>query len=371
MRTTQNISFYCRQSKTNKNGLAPIELGINISGRRVFINLPRKEKPREFEKGYADLNTYLSAMRLRCNEIITEITLNGEPLTADGIREYLRNGGRKSYTVKRLLSESLDRLRETCHSYGGIRKYEQVIEMFCSVVDPMREACTIGTADVKAYVGLLGHYKGSSKAMMYTKLKTLLRYGQREGIIQADPFRNEKITRPAPTVTYLTDEELGLIRDTDYHNESLQRVADLAYFQACCGLAYADLRDLSPEDLKVSPTGFFLQKRRHKTGVEFVAPVIGGGESVWFKYGGRLTVLSNQKLNAYLKAIADICGIQKNLTTHIFRRTYCCRLVRNGVRIETTALAMGHGKNITTTLRHYAMMEPETVLEEVEKAFRG
>ena len=369
MKTTQSIAFYCRASKANKSGLAPIELGITVNGRRLFVNLPRKEKPREFERGYDDLSTYLSAVRLRVNEVITELTLNGTPVTADSIREYMRYGGRKSYTVQRLLNESLSNVRQTCHSYGGIRKYEQVIGMFLSVVDPMREACTISPEDVRAYVGLLDHYQASSRAMMFTKLKTLIKFGMREGVITSDPFRNERITRPAPTVTYLTEEELDRIRKTDYHNESLARVADVLLFQASCGLAYSDLKDLSPEDLKVSPTGFFLQKRRHKTGVEFVAPIIDGGEAIFFKYQGKLPLLSNQKMNAYAKAIADLAGIKTRMTTHLFRRTYCCRLVRMGVRIEVTAVAMGHGKNITTTLRHYASLGPDTVLEEVSRAF--
>lgn len=371
MKTTYNIQFYCRTSKMNKQGLAPVEIGINVSGRRVFCNLPRKERPRDFEKGYDDLSTYLSAMRIRVNEIITEITLNGEPLTSDAIREYLRNGGRKSFTVKRLLSESLDRLRETCHSYGGIRKYEQTIEMFLSVVDPMREASTINPADIKAYVGLLGHYKASSKAMMFTKLKTLLRYGQQEGIITSDPFRNERITRPTPTITFLTEEELDKLRKTEYPNASLERCRDVALFQASCGLAYIDLSELEPGDMQCVDGKYFIRKERHKTGVTFVAPVIDGGEQIYFRYMGRLPVLSNQKYNAYLKTLADLAGIdtsKKTVTSHLLRRTYATRLIGKGVRLEITAKALGHSQP-TITLKHYASIQEATVVDEVSKAF--
>lgn len=353
----------------NKDGYAPVEIGVNVSGRRVFLNLPRKERPKEFAKGYDDLDTYLSAIRLRINEIITEITLNGEPLTADAIRDYLRNGGRKSFTIRKLLNESLDRLKETCHSYGGIRKYEQVISMFCSVVDPMREASTITPSDIKAYVRLLGHYNENSRAMMFSKLKTLLRYGRQEGIITSDPFRLEKITRPAPTITYLTEAELERIRTTDLHNDALDRVRDVLVFQADCGLAYCDLASLEPEDLKMSSDGYYIQKRRHKTGVLFTAPVIGGGEAIFFKHRGKLPVLSNQKINAYAKAIGDICGISKTLTTHLFRRTYATRLMNAGVRVTTIARAMGHTQP-TITLKHYASIQPDTILSEVREAFK-
>ena len=49
MRATHSINFYCRQSKANKQGYAPIELSITLNGRRVFINLPRSEKPDDFK----------------------------------------------------------------------------------------------------------------------------------------------------------------------------------------------------------------------------------------------------------------------------------------------------------------------------------
>ncbi len=44
-RSTANVSFYCRESKKNKDGLAPIEMVIILNTRRCFIQLPRKEYP--------------------------------------------------------------------------------------------------------------------------------------------------------------------------------------------------------------------------------------------------------------------------------------------------------------------------------------
>lgn len=373
MKTTQSYAFYCRTSKANRDGLAPIELGINISGRRVFMNLPRKERPRDFEHPNDDLKCYLSAMRLRLNEIITEITINGLPVTADTIREYLRFGGRKSHTVKRLLEESLSKVKETAKSYGSYQKYEQVARMFESVLDPMREAVTLSPSDIHAYEGLLRGYKPSTKGVMLTKLKTLLRYGLQEGILKADPFRNTKISRPAPDIVYLTDGELEKLRTAKLYNESLERVRDVALFQASSGLAYIDLKDLKPEDMHCTEDGkYYISKERHKTGVRFVAPIIDGGEKIFFMYQGHLPVLTNEKYNAYVKAIADLSGISadKNLTTHVFRRTYATRLVSKGVRVETTAKALGH-TDLKITLRHYACLREDVIIDEVSKAFGG
>lgn len=364
MRTTFGIKFYCRTSKCSKDGYAPVELGINVSGKRAFINLPRKERPKDFNKGYDDLDTYLSAVRVRVNEIITELTLNGVPITADTIRDYMRNGGRKSYTVKRLIDDALADMKSRCTPMTFL-KYRQVGNMFLSVVDPGRESSTICVGDVAAYCRLLGHYKESSKGAMITKLKTLVKYGMREGHVREDPFRNIRISKPAPVIVYLTEEELELLRSKNIENRRLSIVRDLGLFQAATGLSYIEMKELTKDDLKRSENGLWcIQKKRHKTGTEFVSAVLEEGRIIFEKYGGKLPVLSNQKYNSYLKELQDICGIGKNITSHVFRRTYATRLIKHGVRAEIAAKALGHA-DIKMTLRHYAAISADTVTQEI------
>lgn len=364
MRTTFGIKFYCRDSKKSKDGYAPVELGLTVSGRRVFINLPRKERPKDFNKGYEDLENYMSAVRIRVNEIITELTLNGVPITADTIRDYMRNGGRRSYTVKHLLDDALADMKTRATPMTFL-KYKQVAGMFLSVVDAQRETTTINPTDINAYQKLLGHYKDSSKGAMLTKLKTLIKYGIREGHISQDPFRNIRIPKQEPVIAYLTEKELDLLRGKEIGIERLARVRDLALFQAASGLSYIEMKELSTEDLKRSQNGSFcIHKRRHKTGTEFVACVLEDGIRIWEKYGGRLPMLTNQKYNSYLKELQDICGIGKTMTTHMFRRTYATRLIQHGVRAEIAAKALGH-KDIKMTLRHYAAISADTVTQEI------
>lgn len=364
MRTTFGIKFYCRGSKANAEGYSPIEMGINVSGRRVFVNLPRKERAKDFDRGYDDLSTYLSAIRVRVNEIITEITLNGVPLTADTIREYMRNGGRKSYTIKRMLDDALADMKTRATPMTFL-KYKQVAGMFLSVVDPQRETSTVTPADVNAYCRLLGHYKESSKGAMITKLKTLVKYGMREGHINQDPFRNIRISKPTPVIVYLTEEELDLLRSKKIDNPRLSKIRDLGLFQSASGLSYIEMKELTKDDLKRAENGLFcIHKRRHKTGTEFVAYVLSEGVEIFNKYNGDLGVLTNQKYNSYLKELQDICGIGKTLTSHVFRRTYATRLIRHGVRAEIAAKALGHS-DIKMTLRHYAAISADTVTQEI------
>ncbi len=103
-RSTANVSFYCRESKKNKDGLAPIEMVIILNTRRCFIQLPRKEYPSQFKaqfkgKKRTDLIEYLDGIRARLNQIITTFLMEGQPLTADALKAYFQNGGYVLYTI--------------------------------------------------------------------------------------------------------------------------------------------------------------------------------------------------------------------------------------------------------------------------------
>ena len=107
---TFNISFYCRNSKKDKDGLAPIELVIVINGERTNINLPRKERPETFKAALAsrrnsDIKDYISAVRKRLNEITTDMMDKGIMLTSSTLKDYFQHGGVRYYTIGELFDE--------------------------------------------------------------------------------------------------------------------------------------------------------------------------------------------------------------------------------------------------------------------------
>ncbi len=78
-----------------------------------------------------------------------------------------------------------------------------------------------------------------------------------------------------------------------------------------------------------------------------------------------LPILSNQKMNAYLKEIAGVCGINKELTFHIARHTFATTVtLTNGVPIESVSKMLGH-KNLRTT-QHYAKVLDKKVSEDMK-----
>ena len=113
----------------------------------------------------------------------------------------------------------------------------------------------------------------------------------------------------------------------------------------------------------------YVQGRRKKTNVEYTAIVLPKGIEIWNRYNGKLPLLSNQKYNAYLKELADICGINKVITTHTARKSYASVLYQKGVSIGVIAKMLGHTSE-KTTQRTYAFLTEDNVLNEAAKILK-
>ena len=87
------------------------------------------------------------------------------------------------------------------------------------------------------------------------------------------------------------------------------------------------------------------------------------GVEIFNRYNGCLPIPSNQKLNAYLKEVGDICGINKSLHTHLARKTYATHMNRQGYRVSTISKMLGHS-NTSITESTYVMFEDNAVIDE-------
>ena len=77
-------------------------------------------------------------------------------------------------------------------------------------------------------------------------------------------------------------------------------------------------------------------------------------------------MLSNQKMNAYLKEIADLCGIEKELTYHCARHTFATTVtLSNGIPIESVSKMLGH-KKIQTTQHYAKILDKKVSVDMVE-----
>ena len=375
MRTTFSLSYYCRASKADRNGLAPIELGITINGTRKFINLPCKCSPVEF--GYKrkpkHIQDYIDANRVLVTNIMTDMARVREPLTTEALRRYLRTGGVVSYTIKDLFCDYMKLIEKRVNAddltMRAYNKYKVLEKLFAGHIDFQREVTAITPSVVQEfYVYLKGKYQDSTSCGMMTKLKSVIKYAIDNGKLSINPFQGIKITKGKGKIIYLTEPQMKRIIDCEIENESLSNIRDAFVLQASTGLSYCDILDLRDDDIKVTEDGtYYISKQRNKTGTTYTSVILPAGVAVLKRHGGHIPrIISNQKYNTLLKAIQTLTGITTTLTTHVARRTYATTLFNRGVKLEIVSKALGHSKT-TITQSAYAELLNKTVIDEISK----
>jgi site-specific recombinase XerD len=172
----------------------------------------------------------------------------------------------------------------------------------------------------------------------------------------------------------LTQAELDRIKNKVFPTDRLNFVRDIFLFSCYTGLAYADAKKLKRSEIASGVDGsLWIFTNRQKTDTSSRIPLLPPALAIVEKYknyaacstlGFVLPVLSNQKMNAYLKEIADCCGITKNLTSHIARHTFATTVtLSNGVPMESVSKMLGH-RNLKTT-QHYAKVLDRKISEDM------
>lgn len=197
----------------------------------------------------------------------------------------------------------------------------------------------------------------------------------RNGWLQKDPFLRFSMRKREVERTALTEFELEALRMKKFDIERLAIVRDIFLFSCMTGLAYADVQKLKRSEIRIGVDGEkWIFSRRQKTDITSRIPLLPVAIDILNRYSDHpvcqaddrvLPVLSNQKMNAYLKEIADLCGITKNLTYHIARHTFATTItLSNGVPIETVSKMLGH-RNLNTT-QHYAKILDKKIGEDMK-----
>ena len=196
-----------------------------------------------------------------------------------------------------------------------------------------------------------------------TNFKKIIRIAYANDWIDKDPFVNWKGKLKIVEREFLTEGEIQRIIDLKFKIKRLDQVRDIFVFCCFTGLAYADVKKLTNADIVIGSDGEkWIKTRRTKTDTRSNIPILPIALAIIEKYEDDellkekdlvLPVLSNQKMNSYIKEIADCCGIVKNLTFHLARHTFATTVtLTNGVPIESVSKMLGH-TNLRTT-QHYA-----------------
>jgi site-specific recombinase XerD len=201
-----------------------------------------------------------------------------------------------------------------------------------------------------------------NSAMKHIKrLKKVVNLAIANEWLKINPFSSYHIKTQATHRGFLTPEELQIIETKELSVLRLQKVRDIFIFCCYTGLSFSDVEKLTPSDITTGIDGEkWLVIYRKKNGHRSPVPLLPQARAILDKYrddpeanakGTLLPVNSNQRMNGYLKEIADVCGIQKNLTMHLARHTFATTVtLANGVPIETVSKMLGHSSIKTTQI---------------------
>jgi site-specific recombinase XerD len=195
------------------------------------------------------------------------------------------------------------------------------------------------------------------------------------GWITTNPFKGFRCNFVYPNRPYLTEEEIDALYVKDFTINRLARVRDVFIFQIYTGLSYCDMAELTEDNIEIGIDGKrWIVIHRKKTGTRSSIPILPRAQEVLDKYKNDqyciserklLPVYTNQRMNGYIKEIADICGIRKILTTHLARHTFATTVtLSNGVPIETVSKMLGHSDLKTTQI--YAKVVDRKISDDMQ-----
>lgn len=377
------ISFFCRPSKQLQNGLSPIEVSVTIGKERRVIRLPKYVKAEDFNvkkqrvKRNEVLNNYLDAVKVRFTQIETEMLKRNMPISTRTIIDVFQNGFADTNVTFLSLFDKHNEDAKTRAKQGLIspvtyQKYLLTRKMFADFLRTKLHRGDILLVDItpamieQFYIYLNGLMAKNTAIHKMKVIKKILKIAMEEGYIRAMPFKI-KLVKDTLQYTPLSVDELRTIRSRQFETTRMAQVRDVFIFACYSGLAFTDLKNLTKEDMLVDEDGKeWIIKPRQKTKIVSHIPLLPIAKELWEKYNYKLPVLTNQKYNSYLKELADVCGINKNLHSHLARHTFATILLNSGVDMVSVSKILGHS-NSRITEKTYAQMMPETIMKRVSE----
>lgn len=395
-RTTFGLLFYIRRDKTNKRGEAPVFMRLTINGERADASIKRfiephawnsaKGKANEKSRGGKDLNLYLDAISANILRIQRDLELDKKEVSAQIIlNRYLG----KEQSDRHTLMEVFRAHNEKCRALSGISlapatviRYETTLRLTEEFLQKnyKKEDCYLDEVtnqfieDFDFFLKTVRRCCHNTTTKYLLNFKKIIRIALAKGWMKKDPFAQVHFHFEPVEREFLEKQELKAMLNKEITITRLAQVRDIFCFCCLTGLAFTDVQQLRPEHLVADIHGkIWIRKARQKTKNMCNIPLLDEAQKIIDRYrdhpycqthGVLLPVCSNQKMNSYLKELADICGIRKNLSTHCARHTFATLTLASGATIDNVAKMLGHA-NVNMT-RRYAKVLDSSIMRDME-----
>jgi site-specific recombinase XerD len=386
---TFSVTFYVRKLRSADEKV-PIYARVTINGKRMDLSMKQKIKTEDWsdQKGMAKtkkeefriLNNYLEQMRAALVECYRDMAIKKQVINIDTFKNAYYGVDENQITLNKLVTYHNQDMKETI-AWGTLKNYFTTQKYLQKYLKNRHHIEDISLKEInykfvtefeyflKSFKPLDHHKALSNNGVMkhMERFRKMINVALKNEWIEKDPFKAYKMKFTKYERGYLTANELERIEKKDFEFERLQYVKDLFVFSCYTGLAYTDAMQLSPASLIRGIDGdYWLITCRQKTGTPIKIPLLQKAKEIIEKYrnnpkslndGTLFPKISNQRLNGYLKEMADLCNIDKNLTFHLARHTFATTVtLSNGVPIESVSKMLGHTR-ITTTQVYAKVIE--------------
>lgn len=384
-RFNMKLLFWLAKGRQDRAGLAPLWARITLDGRSVEVSTQIKIPPADwvntghgYIRGKSDLvylqNARLTDIRAQITEIYHDLLRRRQPITPKLIKLRFTGEHRAAYGVLEMAQALLTSLYEDPdYAKGTVRTYSTRIRALRDFLeaqgrkDLLCEEVEVQTAkEFIKYMRKRGSGVGHSQKCARA-LKKVLDQAVAMRVIPGNVLSAMRMKKPpGRAIIFLTEEEFALLAEHRFRSARLAQVRDLFVVQCCTGLAYAELAALSAGHFYAGPDDKrWLRLERAKVPGGFCrVPLMQRAQLILERYGYALPVIANGNYNAYLKEVAEIVGIEKNVTTHVARRTTGVLLLNRGVPIETISQILGHS-SVRTTQEYYAQVLDAKIAEDM------
>ncbi len=385
------INIYQFRSKMNSKSESPIYLRIIYNCRYIQLSSgiylkadywdAKKSKIKSKHQDCVRLNRSIDELRQKVFSIFDELNRQNK-VSLETIKMLMSNKQESMNSLINIIDFHNQRIREKLnkgYAHSTYRHYISLKNIIRSFLKDVYKKEDILLSDLNnAFITKFEHFLATKKknhintvAKKIVRLRTIINLGIKNDWITKDPFKNFSIETIPANRQYLTEDEIKAIKDVELSDsEYLTRVRDMFIFICYTGLSYSDLQKLNSNDIINDIGGQrIICISRTKTFSACRIPLLPLASHIIEKYinhplaqnrGSLLPIISNQKMNEYLKIIARKAGITKKLSCHIGRHSFATLSLERGVPIETLSSVLGH-RSIKTTQIYGKITNTKTI----------
>lgn len=396
MRSTFRVLFFLKRDKQKANGNVPLFCRITINKEEARFGMKKDINPAiwDVKAGRAvgrtsevvEINSLIDKTKSALFNVYNDILMSDVNVTAEKVKNHFLGGTTKHHNLIELFNrhnEDVKKLIGISKSKATYQKYEVTKKHLANFIKEkynlsdisFKEINHLFLTDFEVYLLTSCGCNSNTTAKFMQFFKRIVIIAKNNGWIKTDPFANYKIRIKKVDRGYLSQEEVEAIMAKEFSTKRLEQVRDIFIFSCFSGLAYIDVKKLRKENIRTSFDGnLWIIGKREKTDVSFSIPLLDVPKKILEKYEGTLPenrilpVPSNQKMNAYLKEIGALCGIDKEISFHLARHTFATLTLSKGVSIESVSKMLGH-TNIRTT-QIYARITDSKISHDMN-AFAG